>query len=132
MISSPTDEQRRSKVKVMLIDGNGSPPTSPAIRYTTTAACSATVTRPVTPGHSACRGTGNRANSGDVEAEGWRMAVDLKTTVLGRYPQPGPSATTGQAWAGGRWRVRAPAPPRRAPSGRCAWPARGPARGAPD
>src|SRR5713226_3000456 len=39
------------------------------------------MTRPVTPGHSACRRTGNRANSGDFEAEGWRMAVVLKASA---------------------------------------------------
>src|SRR5712692_6920259 len=58
----------------------------PGAHLLSTAACSATVTRPVTPGHSACRRTGNRANAGDVEAEGGRMAVVLKTTVPGRVP----------------------------------------------
>jgi hypothetical protein len=41
-----------------------------------TAVCST-----VTLGHSACRRTGNGANSGDFEAEGWRMAAVLKDSA---------------------------------------------------
>jgi hypothetical protein len=57
--------------------------------YTTTAACSATVTRPVTHRRSACQRTGNRANSGDFEAEGWRKAVVLKSTAFWGPPSSG-------------------------------------------
>jgi hypothetical protein len=47
------------------------------------------VTLPVTLGRSVCRRTGNRANSGDVEAEGWRMAVVLKSTAFWGPPYSG-------------------------------------------
>jgi hypothetical protein len=47
------------------------------------------VTLQVTLGRSVCQRTGNRANSGDFEAEGWRMAVVLKSTAFWGPPSSG-------------------------------------------
>jgi hypothetical protein len=47
------------------------------------------VTHQVTLGRSVCQRTGNRANSGDFEAEGRRMAVILKSTAFWGPPYSG-------------------------------------------
>src|SRR5712692_4220683 len=59
----------------------GTPP--PGTSIPTRASVANRVTLQVTLGRSVCQRTGNRANSGDFEAEGWRMAVVLKTTAFG-------------------------------------------------
>jgi hypothetical protein len=49
-------------------------------------------------GRSVCQRTGNLANSGDFEAEGWRMAVVLKSIAFCRPPYAG---RIGGVWVAG-------------------------------
>ena len=60
------------------------PTTAPAPGIPTRALVANRVTLQVTRGRSVCQRTGKPANSGDFEAEGWRMAVVLKTSVKNR------------------------------------------------
>jgi hypothetical protein len=76
------------------------------------------VTLQVTRGRSVCQRTGNRANSGDIEAEGWRMAVVLKSTAIWGPPSSGRRCLGRGSLPGDRPATDAPGRSRRDGAGR--------------